>query len=145
MFCVGPCFPWGVFALTLQIPIGGAASPCRQLSLFLPCCLPTCCRCSNSCSCTAVLCCTSLETSSGRGLCRVAAAQLVLTGRDWPSGEGRTLLHSLKTLLVCILERWAFVPLGSMWQLGIMGKEGGDVQGFNSPLLPIHCAVPVVS
>lgn len=63
----------------------------------------------------------------------------------WRMESSTELLHSLKTLLVGVLVRCAFVPLCSMWQLGIMGKEGGDVRGFHSPLLPICCAILVVS
>lgn len=63
----------------------------------------------------------------------------------WRVASSAGLLHSLKTLLVTVLVRSAFLPLCSVWQLRIMGKEGGDVQDFHSPLLPIHCAVLAVS
>ena len=155
MFCVGRCFSQGVFTLALQILICRAVSPCRKISLFLPCCLPMCCGCSNFLlHCGAVLHLFGNHQDSVQGKnCRVSCSSAA------PHRKRLTISHleeSSDELLHC----WCF-PSKSCWSVvwggvrlyhyavygswNFMGEGEGDIQGFHPPLLPIHCAIPVVS
>lgn len=154
VFRVGHCFSQGIFALALRILICRGVSPCRQLSLFLPCCLPGCCGYSNLLlHCGAVLHLFGNHQDSVQGLCRVSCSlaashrkRLAISDSEESSDE---LLHCwCFPSKSCWLVFWGgaclycYAVCGS-WEF--IGEGGGDIQGFHPPLLPIHCAIPVAS